>query len=412
MSLFRVSTRGLIPFRVVTDEMETQSDIAGALIEALWSDLDAVTDLTLMPVRRGAADDDAAPIIVALDTDGNIVVLYAESQVDSTGLALCLEHVGWARGVTVSELASDYWRGSDDFWRDWQDFSGTASPWISDTGPRIPALFIVTTAMTSSAEAALDFLTDAGVPARLLRAAIYADDHGCQLLELGSRPSSARMPASTQSRRDVGSEPAPAGPAGSAPLTGYRASQAAIATPKARETVDDVPAEVSSQFVDISSPAMTPGDRQVSPGRGIDVGSMNRAVADELFSGSDPQRQQSRFARPPARALRGATPRSGPLSQLRRKQHMVDDVAPQAEAGDDSEQSHDSGAAPAPFTRHGDRRSQNSNPSLSPPELAPLRFPGGLAEPALPEELLGSIGSMTGNGSSNGAGNGRGSHSA
>ncbi len=401
MSLFRVSTRGLIPFRLVTDEMETQPDVTDALIEALWSDLDTVTGMTLMPVRRGDADDDGAPVIVALDAGGNIVVLYATARLDSTGLACCLEHTGWARGVTVSGLASDYWRGSDEFWRDWQDFSGTTSP-VTVAGTRAPALFVVTTTVTSSTEAALSFLTDVGAPVRVLRAAIYADDHGCQLLELagGAATGHSTLPTSARRRRGIDSTPPASAAEPNKVAENHRGRQTATPAPKAREVTEGSHGTANSRFIDAPSRAMQ-GERQVSPGRGIDVGSMNRAAADELFSGSE--RQQGRFARPTTRASGDVTPQSGSVSQLRRKQSVSDDVVP--EADDDLEQMYDEEDVNPAFSRYGERRSKNPHSPMSPPQLAPLRFP---AEPVLPEELLGPLGSMAGNG----AGNGRGSHSA
>ena len=418
MSLFRVSTRGLIPFRLITDEMESQPDVTSALVEALWSDLNTVTGLTLMPVQRGgtATDDgdaDVAPIVVALDSDGNIVVLYAAALLDSTGLALCLEHVGWARGVTVSELAGNYWRGSDEFWQDWQDFSGTTSP-LSAAGPRAPALFIVTITMTDSAEAALGFLTDAGVPVRVLRAGIYADDHGCQLLELGGRslpaPASAQLSTATRRRRDPGAEPESADPAtemvDNVPLNGHRDRRTTTAAPKTWEAVEGPRPQAPSRFVDTSSSVAVPGgDRQVRQERGVDVGSMNRAAADELFSGS--QRQQSRFTRPTAHSPGSSVPQPGSVSPLRRRQLPTDDVIGAAQADDDLEQPYDESGL-ASFTRHGERRNHSPRPVPSPPHLAPLKFPGEPIEPVMPDELLGPIGRMTGNG----AGNGRGSHSA
>ncbi len=155
---------------------------------------------------------------------------------------------------------------------------------------------------------------------------------------------------------------------------------------------------------------MPGGDRQIPQERGIDVGSMNRAAADELFSGSNSQRQQGRFTRSTPRSSGGSAPQPGSVSPLRRRQFPAD-VVSATEPEDGFEQSCEENGSPS-LTRHGERRNQHPRPAPNPPHLAPLRFPGEPVEPALPEELLGSIGSMTGNGFNNGIGNGRGSHSA
>ncbi|MGH3546476.1 MAG: hypothetical protein ACRDPW_11225, partial [Mycobacteriales bacterium] len=55
------------------------------------------------------------------------------------------------------------------------------------------------------------------------------------------------------------------------------------------------------------------------------------------------------------------------------------------------------GVAAEPARHSGDR--QHPDPPLAAPRLAPLRFAAELVEPALPEELLGPMGSMNGNGS-------------
>ncbi|MGH3428347.1 MAG: hypothetical protein ACRDQZ_12400 [Mycobacteriales bacterium] len=373
MSLFRVSPQGLIPFRPIDGGSVDPVEVTNALIQALWSDLDAIGGGRLMAIHRGGADGSKeVPMILALDGDGSAVVVYASAQLDSVGLAHCLEQVGVARKATVSELASEYWRGSDDFWRDWQDFSGTASPVSSGSRNRSLRLVIVTIAIPDSTEAALSFLTEAGTPVSVRKASMYVDAEGCQLLELAHEsdsPHNAVRQGATEQRKVAtartveNAQPAPA--PRNAPNPGQRTTRLTSHVPE-RE------AEV--------------GQRGAA-GRNMDVGTMNHAAADELFSGSSGSRQ-SRFTSPTSRVT--ANPPAASVSQLRRKQPTPIEVEPA-----DVENGYDQGDEDQTprFGRNDDAPSEE----YGSPQLAPLRFPSELVEPAFPEELM-SPGVLSANG--------------
>lgn len=397
MSLFRVSAQGLIPFRRVTGESVPHVEATEALMEALWSDLSAVVGRRLLPVVRGSADgDEDAPAIVALDEQGGIVVLYAGATVDSAGLAFCLEQVGWARGVTVSELASCYWRENDDFWHDWQEFSGTTSPIAPDSGSRTPQLMIVATAMTSSAEAALGFLTDTGAPVSVLRAAMYADDQGCQLLELGA--SFAVFDASVQSRRETAAASAIDAPSVESASSGFHGRRLA---PKPSPRSSNPEANHTST-PPLASPSRDASDEDQSwpEGRNISVGAMNHAVADELFSGTSARQQQSRFVRPAIRTTPTPGRQSRSISHLRHKQSGIGDAEMTGETSADPLEAEAASPSPA---RGGDQAAKDAE--QAPPLLAPLKFPSELAEPAIPEELSGSQAAhLAGSAAANGRG--------
>ncbi len=401
MSLFRVSAQGLIPFRRVTGESVPHVEATEALMEALWSDLSAVVGRRLLPVVRGSADgDEDAPAIVALDEQGEIVVLYAGATVDSAGLAFCLEQVGWARGVTVSELASCYWRENDDFWHDWQEFSGTTSPIAPESGSRTPQLMIVATAMTSSAEAALGFLTDTGAPVSVLRAAMYTDDQGCQLLELGASSAgqtAAPFGVSVPLRRETAAASAIDAPSVESASSGFHGSRLAP-KPSPRSSK---PEANHTSTPPLASPSRDASDEDQSwpEGRNISVGAMNHAVADELFSGTSARQQQSRFVRPAIRATPTPGRQSRSISHLRRKQLGVGDAEMTGETSADPLEAE--AASPSP---RGDQAAKDAE--QAPPLLAPLKFPSELAEPAIPEELSGS---QTAHLAGSAAANGRGS---
>ncbi|HEX3731643.1 MAG TPA: hypothetical protein VHU91_01770 [Mycobacteriales bacterium] len=363
MSLFRVSPQGLIPFRPIDGGSVDPAEVTNALIQALWSDLDAIGGGRLMAIHRGGADgSNEVPMILALDGDGSAVVVYASAQLDSAGLAHCLEQVGLARRSTVSELASGYWRGSDEFWRDWQDFSGTSSPVSSGSHNRPLRLVIVTTAIPDSTEAALSFLTEAGTPVSVRKASMYVDAEGCQLLEL------AHEPASPHEVRQGASE------------------QRKVATPHTVENAQPAPAPRNTPNPGQRTTRLTSHmpDREAevgqrgAAGRNMDVGAMNHAVADELFSGSSGSRQ-SRFTRPTSRVA--ANPPAASVSQLRRKQPTPVEIEPPG-AEDDYDQG-DEDQTPR-FGRNDDALSEE----YGSPQLAPLRFPSELVEPPFPEELM------------------------
>lgn len=364
MSLFRISEAGLIPFHLVAGESMGGEQADHDLAQALWSDLDAISGQRLFPVRRGEVGDDSPPpVTLALDATGGLVLLYARALIGSTQLAECLEQLGWARSITVGELSSIYWRGADNFWEDWEDFSGTPTPAALSEGSGQPRVMFVSTKIAASTESALRFLADTGVPVSILRAALYSDDHGCQLLELRDVQHSGPVERDSEPARSANDTASPASQV--SPNGNGRNAPATMDEPK------------SSGPTSASRMAQNLRRSLEREGRNIDVGGMTRVAADELFAGSDREpagtERQSRFARPSLRKPPGSQAQPGSVSPFRRRLSPADEPGPSDTLDRDL----------AELTGGGRRDDRDASP-----QLAPLRFTSELVEPQLPAELM------------------------
>lgn len=196
MPLFHVSREGLVPFRRLAAESATPEAAAVALAKVIWRDVDAVTGERLLCIYNGATGESQLPgalarggarigrAIVALDLVGNVVVIEVRHTLTLDALVESLNCAGWARTVTISELAELHWQGREQFWSQWQRFAGTAAP---PSISRKPRLVMVATEIDPGCRSALDYLADNDVPVTVLRAGLFADPDGRHVLEVQPR---------------------------------------------------------------------------------------------------------------------------------------------------------------------------------------------------------------------------------
>jgi hypothetical protein len=179
MPLFEVGPDGLIPFRGPAGGAESYDQI---LEEVLWRSLDSIAGEQLLRIRRQAPlRGGGSPAVVALDRQGNVVVVHVRYQINRVDLAECLEFAAWARSTTIEEIASLYWRGQDDFWSDWRMFAPESPvPHLS----RAPRLVLVTSDFTGKAGSTFDFLVDSGLPVKVVMACLYETEDGRNVLDV------------------------------------------------------------------------------------------------------------------------------------------------------------------------------------------------------------------------------------
>ncbi|NUS74286.1 MAG: hypothetical protein HOQ05_12900 [Corynebacteriales bacterium] len=210
MPLFHVGSDGLVPFRRVSTGVGSAQEVEASLAKALWFDLPVALSEDLFPVYNGFSSAEAptrgfssrnakaGPALIALDQQANIVVICVRQTFDQNALAACLESVGWARNVTVSELAELYWRGPDIFWRAWQEFVGASgTPSVS----RKPRLIVVASELATASRSALDFLLDHDLPVQVMRAGLFAGPDNSQILDVSA--ASRGTEATVRSRNAV-----------------------------------------------------------------------------------------------------------------------------------------------------------------------------------------------------------------
>jgi len=169
------------PFQRVS----TTSDIYESEIESLfWDDLESFTGEPLFAVGRQAKiSGGGIPDIVALDSAGRVVVIEIKRNVDRTQLSQCLEYAGWARQASLDELAGIYHSGEAAFFSDWREFTGTESPMVLN---RLPRLVLVARSFHGRTESALHFLTDNGVPVKVITVVFYEDSAGARIADVNN----------------------------------------------------------------------------------------------------------------------------------------------------------------------------------------------------------------------------------
>lgn len=180
-------------------------------IEALvWSDLEAFTGEPLFPVaRQPRIPAGGVPDILALDEQGRIVVIEVKRDVDRGQLAQCLEYAGWARLTNLDEVASLYHFNNEHsgvaaFFRDWQDFTETATPLTITAQPR---LFLVARDFQGRTRSALDFLKENQLPVTVVPVTLYEDPTGRRILDVESdhepSPTPATAAVSQRTRKEI-----------------------------------------------------------------------------------------------------------------------------------------------------------------------------------------------------------------
>lgn len=203
MSLFHVSSRGLVPFRRL-DSAETGGDATSALTSVISQDLSAVTGERLLSIANGVRQGgERNPALVALDEDGGLVIVYVRQSLDKNALGEALECVSWARRVTVSELAEIHPGGDDAFWDSWTRFAGTSGPPALRSAPK---LVLVARELTAQTAGVLSFLAEFHIPVAVLRIELLHNDDGERLLQVhrarvSSGESIEREPSSRRPER-------------------------------------------------------------------------------------------------------------------------------------------------------------------------------------------------------------------
>lgn len=185
MPLFELRDEGLVPFA----RLHPGPDLYEQEIEQLvWGDLEAFTGQSLFPVARQAhIAGGGVPDILALDEAGRVMVIEVKRDIDRGQLAQCLEYAGWARLTNLDELASLYDSGSADhkgveaFFRDWQDFTETATPRTINPQPK---LLLVARDFEGRTRSALDFLRENSLPVMVIPVTVYQDASGRRVIDV------------------------------------------------------------------------------------------------------------------------------------------------------------------------------------------------------------------------------------
>jgi hypothetical protein len=135
MPLYELNPEGeLLPFR----RLHGGDGLYEADIETVpWNNLDEMTGESLFAIaRQPQVTGGGKPDIVALDHDGRVVVIEVKRDIDRGQLAQCLEYAGWGRTTGLDELSGLYHLGREAFFRDWQEFTGSATPSVINRSPR------------------------------------------------------------------------------------------------------------------------------------------------------------------------------------------------------------------------------------------------------------------------------------
>jgi hypothetical protein len=152
--------------------------------DLLWANLEAFYGADLFPVaRQPIIDTGGRPDVIALDEAGRLVVFEVKRSIERTQLAQCLEYAGWARRTNLDELCRLYHGGSDRFFLDWQEFTGTGTPITVEPSP---ILVLVAQEFDDRTSDALGFLTDSGLPVYPVPVSAYKDSNSRRLYLIGS----------------------------------------------------------------------------------------------------------------------------------------------------------------------------------------------------------------------------------
>jgi hypothetical protein len=206
MPLYELRDGVLAPFARLRPGPELYEQEIETLV---WADLEAFTGEPLFPVARQARIvGGGVPDILALDESGRVVVIEVKRDIDRGQLAQCLEYAGWARLTNLDEIASLYNRGKPDhvgvaaFFRDWQDFTETATPITINPQPR---LYLIARDFEGRTRSALDFLRENSLPVTVVPVTVYEDPTGRRIIDIetDNEPSLPGVPASTGPRAVV-----------------------------------------------------------------------------------------------------------------------------------------------------------------------------------------------------------------
>ncbi len=195
MTLYSLDADRLVPVRRAL----AGGDLYEQEIEELaWRNLREFTGEELFLVRRNAGIPAGAVDIVALTRQGEVAVIAVTVALDRGLLAECLEYAGWARGTSLDELAGLYLAGAAQFWRDWRTFTCSAKPVRIQ---RSPLVVIIARHVDSRMRAAVTYLSEHGVPLRIVRVTVYEGAGGVRMfdVEASDEPSIAGAAAGASS---------------------------------------------------------------------------------------------------------------------------------------------------------------------------------------------------------------------
>lgn len=106
---------------------------------------------------------------------------------DRGQLAQCLEYAGWARLTDLTRSPASTTgdgrghRGVEAFFRDWQDFTETATPVTITPQPR---LYLIAPDSEGRTRSALDFLRENSLPVAVVPVTIYKDPAGRRIIDI------------------------------------------------------------------------------------------------------------------------------------------------------------------------------------------------------------------------------------
>jgi len=177
--IFEMDQGSLLPFK-------RQAIAAGVyekeIEDLLWDNLEELTGDNLFRVaRQPILPSGGRPDVIALDTNGRVVVIEVKRDVDRNQLAQALEYAGWARRTNLDALASYYHGGAAAFWDDWTEFTQTPHPVLVQADPQ---LVLVARTFDARTTEALKFLLQHSLPVQVLRVAFYIDATGRRVLDV------------------------------------------------------------------------------------------------------------------------------------------------------------------------------------------------------------------------------------
>lgn len=177
--------------------------------DLLWGGLEEITGDPLFKVaRQPAIRGGGRPDVVALTTEGQVVVIEVKRDVDRGQLAQCLEYAGWARTANLDELAGLYHASVEQFFQDWQEFTGTPTPRRIQGSPQ---LILVARDFHGRTGSAFEYLVENDLPVKLIRVALYEAKDGRRFLDVegehepeqpATPPAGAEIPAIDHTKVD------------------------------------------------------------------------------------------------------------------------------------------------------------------------------------------------------------------
>ena len=172
MPLFEVCGDELVPCRRVKAGAGLyENEIEGLL----WHNLEAFVGYPLFPAaRQPSVAGGLRPDLLALDIEGHVHVIEVKRHVDRTQLAQSLEYAGWARDLSLDDLAGMHQGGPETFFAAWSEFTDTDAPRRIHGPPRV---VLVAGEFDSRIDGAIEYLAELDRSIAVLRVSVYEDQH-------------------------------------------------------------------------------------------------------------------------------------------------------------------------------------------------------------------------------------------